>query len=802
MELTFINSSTGSVDPQTFVGYISTTRFLLSTHTGDTRLSLYKWRVNEQLSPTGDYAEPSYRFLATVTGASRTVGGALLDKPGSDILTSFFPFGQNGYILSTPFGPKETLDSAYPEGEYTFIVTEDDVDTAYGPFNLPGDDYPPPPQIINFAELQTFDPSQSQTIIWDSTPAGVSFIEAYVLDGDNNRIWYESFGPGFTTTQLPENTVTLGGYYRLVIRYLAPKVTNERPPTALGYISSTLMVLGTSVGNGDPVIDLAYIVKTRNFLQEGNTAPQNPYSWNMNAGLSGSDNIMSVYLVHPSGTDFLDGFDGEFDLSNVSYGSQDELDSVYPDGQYDLQVSTGGPSQSLGPFQVTGSNYPNAPHIQNAGDLEAHDLTQDFVLTWNAFSSADEFDEVVVEVFDRTLDQDLVFERLAPTATSFVIPGNQLQPDRYYEIAVMFVNRVDALDSAEAIVGYLSRTEFRLSTHTSDTVILFYKRHIFIQSGVDQLDDQGYSPLVFVRGNSRTVDSGELFTPVNIFPLNNTGPNTLVWAPANAPKEVIDAEYPAGEYGFGLIEDQQYTYYGPYLLSDDAYPEAGRFQNFSELQKLDTTRDQQISWSAAPEGVYTISLQIRDSLFRLIWSVELPREATSTLVPAHTLSKNSGYRLLLQFWAPTSASEKPDASAGYSTLTRLDLQTLAYSQNYAAWLAQYFSPEQIQDLAVVGESVDFDGDKLSNYFEYLAQLDPTDKGSRFSFDFSFGTADTLTIRPVAVGLPFEVQSSINLADWIPVSPELYEVLGGEIQLNLQPFLPDTFFRIVLTEATP
>ncbi|MEX0332381.1 MAG: hypothetical protein AB3N64_13250 [Puniceicoccaceae bacterium] len=799
IELLFINSSTGATNPQTVVGYLTTTRVLLSTHTSDTRLSLYKWRAQQQLSSTGDYTDPNYRFLSVVTGASKTVAGASLDTPVSDILASYFPFGENAYILASPFGPKETLDTTYPAGEYTFIVTEDSVNTAYGPFNLPGDDYPSNPQIINFAELQTIDPSESQTITWDSTPIGVSFIEVFVLDGDNNRIWYESFGPGFTTTQLPANTISLEGTYRLVIRYWAPKVTNERPPTALGYLSSTNMALGTSQGGGDPVIELAYVVKTQNFSQEGSAAPQAPYSWSMNAGLSGSDNIVSASFVHPSGTDVLDGFEGEYDLDGMDYGSQSELDSVYPDGEFDLLVSTGGPSQSLGPFQITGSAYPNAPHIQNALDLETHDLTQDFELTWNAFSSADEFDEILVEVYDETLDEGVIFERLAPTATSFVIPGNQLQPDRYYEIIVLFVNRVDALDSPEAIIGYLSVTEFRLSTHTSDTDILFYKRHQLEQTGVDQLEDLGYAQLVFVRGNSRSVDYGELFTPLSITPLINTAPNTLILAPGFGPKEVMDADYPAGEYGIGLNEDGQYTYYGPYVLSEDAYPEAPLFQNFSELQNVDASQEQQINWSASPDGVGAVTLQIRDASFRVIWSETLPPEATGTVIPASTLSKSSSYRFSLQFWVESSGSEMPDASVGYGTITRINVQTLPYSAAYASWLTQYFSAEQIADLAIVGEMVDYDGDKLNNYFEFLAQFDPTDNTSTLTVDFSFGVSDMLRVSPLAVGLPLEVQSSTNLVDWNPVGAESYEIIGEELQLDLQPFLPDTFFRIVLTE---
>ena len=53
----------------------------------------------------------------------------------------------------------------------------------------------------------------------------------------------------------------------------------------------------------------------------------------------------------------------------------------------------------------------------------------------------------------------------------------------------------------------------------------------------------------------------------------------------------------------------------------------------------------------------------------------------------------------------------PDASVGHATITRMEFQTLPYSNEYAAWLTQYFTEEQIQDLGLVGEMVDFDGDK-------------------------------------------------------------------------------------------
>jgi len=81
-------------------------------------------------------------------------------------------------------------------------------------------------------------------------------------------------------------------------------------------------------------------------------------------------------------------------------------------------------------------------------------------------------------------------------------------------------------------------------------------------------------------------------------------------------------------------------------------------------------------------------------------------------------------------------------------------------------------------------------------------LDPTDKGSALSFSFSFGESDLLKISPVSSGIQLEIQSSINLVDWSTVGSESYQLIGDEIEVDLQSFLPDRFFRILLTETAP
>ena len=798
--VTFIGKADAAQTEGIIVGYLTTTSYQLSTYTSDTRLLFYKWRGQEQTG-AGQYGEADYRMLTTVTGISRTVSGAQLLVPGSGVPVDLGPFGQNAFIRSTPFGPKETLDASYPAGQYSFNVTEDGFTTTYGPYPLQGDAYPDPPEVQNFAELANIDPTQAQTITWNATPVGVSLIQLLVLDESDFRVWSDSFGPGVSTTQIPADTLVADQSYRLIIRFWAPSSTNTNPPTALGYISSISLPVSTFPDTGDTTLELAYILKGREYTQEANEVPSSPVSWRMNAGLSGGAGISSVTLNHPGGTTPAAGSEGDFDLEGAEYPDKAGLDGAYPSGEYGLSYSAGGTPENLGPYQIAGDLYPNAPHLQNVADIEGHPFDQSFELTWNPFETATVGDLVVLEVYDETNDTPVVEEFLDPTITSYVISANKFAEGRYYEVSLLFIKKVAANSSPEVVVGYMSRTNFRLSTHTSDSSLILYKTFNQTQVGPSALEEDGYRPLVLARSRSRMIEYAEIQTPTTVIPLTSWAPGQYLYTTGPAAKELLDTDFPAGEYWFGLVEDGGSIGYGPYSIPEDAYADQPIIQNYNQLLAIDPTIENLIEWNTPPEGVTGIGLVIRDSSFRQVWSTGAPPTETSSAIPANLLKKGEDHSITLTFWVKTDESITPQVIAGFGTTTRLLFRT-TYSGAYMAWLEQYFTEEQIQNPDIVGEGVDFDGDKSSNYFEYLAGLDPTDRNSKVGIEFKPGGQGTLVMGPLNEALIWELQSSVDLDLWNTVGEGSYVFSENRIHIGLGSFPEGTLFRLFVSETMP
>lgn len=797
LDLIFANETGGLESPETIIGYLSTTTFSLSTHTSDSVLRFYKWKRHEQTSST-ETAEDGYRPLASVTGNSSAVTYAEVNTPAG-----IYPLsnaGSNRFLLFAPFGDKEVLDTAYPTGEYRFYIEEDSTFTNYGPFDLPTDAYPEPVLFQNFDALLNFNATEAQTITWGPLPNAVTSFDVFIVDESSVQVWSADL-PSLdtTTTLLPPNTLEQNANYRLVIRLWAAQTTSDNPPTELGYASSTYLDFETSASGGsDPGIDFLFTIKEASYLQSGNVQPDSPFEWSFGAGVNGGSNVTGGSLNYPGGSsDFL-GAGGSYGIGDHEFSSQTELDAAFPNGSYSLNVTVDGANQALGPFDLSGDGYPNAPHIINAVELQDHDHSQNFTLMWSAFAGADENDRIVFEVSDETNGGELIFEFLPASATSFEITGGTFSEGRQYEIDVLFVNETDGLDEPDTIIGYLARTKINISTVTSDTELSFYKWQRNLQTGPETVQEAGYRPFGRVMGKSNTVSYAEINTQTNSYPLSIVGANTFNLAEPFGMKESLDSAFPAGHYAFGLIENESFTRYG-YTLPPDDYPQPPVFQNFSELQSFDATNSQSVSWNAAPAEVETVEVLIFSDAGALVWLETLSPETTTVQIPGDTLTQFSEYILVLRFRAEATGSEFPDASLGYMTSTYMTVQTYPGALDYSSWLTQFFTEEQILNPEITGETADPDGDKLSNLFEFLARLNPADPGSKLNFDF---TQNHLTIGPLYNEVDWEIRSTQNFQSWTTVGTEQYQIIGNEIQIDLQLFLPSSFFQIALPQPVP
>jgi hypothetical protein len=796
IELVFVNETDGLETPETIIGYLSTTSFFLTTYTSDTELVFFKWQRNFQTGPEAvDPGSPAYRPFATVTGQSNSVTYAeVVSDSGPHSLTNT-PTNSNIWSLAGPFQSKEDLDTAYPSGDISFYLEENSSFNFYGQYFFPDAAYPAAPQFQNYFELVAFDATEAQLIQWNAPPASVKSVDVFILQG-SLPVWSQELQPEANSVELPANTLEQENNFILVVRFRAPITTSEDPPVSLGYMTSTAINFQTSAdAGGGSGVEFAYAVKERIFLQEGDTIPQGPFGWSFGSGVVGGNNVTGGSVDYPGGSQNFSGEFGDYGTEGGDFPNQEALNDAYPDGNYTVNVTVDGSSQPLGPFTISGDAYPPAPQILNGGDLRSHDFSLPFTLNWSAFTGYDSDDQIVVEIWNATTDDDIIMEFLPPETTSFEIPGNTFAAENQYEVSILFINETGGLETPNTIIGYLTRTEVLLSTSTSDTELFFFKFERHRQTAPDVLEDTGYLSSASVTGNTNTITFAHLDTDADSFALNNPSQNFWLLNTMWDNKESMDAAYPSGEFHFYLEENGSGISYASNYLPPDAYPTPAVFQNFSELKSFDATEEQMVSWSPAPEGVNQIRVRITAG-FQEVLSMDLDPSATSVAIPAGTLTQYSNYTLAIGFWNRLTGSEFPAVSLGYTTTTFMSLQTAPLVPVYADWVMAKFTVPQQNNPGIVGEDADPDGDKLSNYLEFLLGTNPRNSNSGLSYRME---GRTLVVGPIPGGANWELRSGGDFSIWGVVGPEMYEVLGNEIRVDLNAFASPTFIQLVLSD---
>ncbi|MDQ8198881.1 hypothetical protein QEH56_12010 [Pelagicoccus enzymogenes] len=465
-DLLFVDETAQLGSPESVIGYLATTTYELSTQTSDTSLGLYKWKRHQQSAQELVEAE-GYRPYAFVSEGTREVSYAELNTPAGNY--GLVPLGQSLFFLTDSFGTKEVLDAAYPDGEYRFWLNEDGENRSYGTYYFSGDEYPDAPRLTNYNELQSFDATQDQQVSLDIPAGGVDRVDLRLLGGSGTLVWAETLGDGISSATIPADTLVPEENFQIVAIYWSSQFEASKPPAEIGFVSSTYMLGQTASENSSGGgVELAFLIKERVYSQSDNNAATEPIAWSFNAGVQGASDLQGASVSYPGGSEILTGEPGEYESEEHTFASQALLDAAFPDGNYTMSVTVDGTGSDLGPFSISGGNYPVVPQLQNFEELQAHDFSQPFDLSWNSFTGAAADDLVVVQIYDETGDREIVSEFLDATATSYQLPANLLQEDRFYEIELLFLKATDGFGSSEAIVGYLSTTTLYLSTHTSE----------------------------------------------------------------------------------------------------------------------------------------------------------------------------------------------------------------------------------------------------------------------------------------------------------------------------------------------
>jgi len=236
---------------------------------------------------------------------------------------------------------------------------------------------------------------------------------------------------------------------------------------------------GNDTGAGVKDMDFLALVKGRVFLQSGSVAQDAElYQFGLTSDLNILNGVTNGLLTLPNARtvtpelDFGDAFDFE-----ALYSSQAQMDSFFPNGAYQARFDTVHDGTRTFNFNLTGNAYPNAPQIVNFAGTQSLNPSNDFVLSWGAFTGGTVNDFIMLEI--QSDDESTAggsFETpnvgepgaLNGTDTSVTIPAYTFAPGRRYRAELIFVKvgQVDTITypGAIAVSGYFSVTFFELQT--------------------------------------------------------------------------------------------------------------------------------------------------------------------------------------------------------------------------------------------------------------------------------------------------------------------------------------------------
>jgi hypothetical protein len=166
----------------------------------------------------------------------------------------------------------------------------------------------------------------------------------------------------------------------------------------------------------------------------------------------------------------------QFDFS-AGYSTKGELDAVYPNGSYALDITAASDGAKHLPLALAADQYPTAPHVTDFYAGQIVDSSSDFILAWDSFAggTANDFIQLVVD----DAAGIVVFQTpgygaagaLNGFVTGVIIPAGTLSANRLYR-AVLLFQKITVLDNttypgAQGVAGYSSSTQFRLVTRGS-----------------------------------------------------------------------------------------------------------------------------------------------------------------------------------------------------------------------------------------------------------------------------------------------------------------------------------------------
>ena len=445
------------------------------------------------------------------------------------------------------------------------------------------------------------------------------------------------------------------------------------------------------------------------------------------------------------------GNDPEF---SHKVNKQSTLDKDYPDGAYTFTIEDTADGLLQPTLQLTGSDYPPLPHLNNFSAGQAINANGYFNATWDAFAGGIATDFVQFHIED--LAGNKIWETpdvekpgaLDGTATNAVVPAGVLNTNQTYNARIQFQKAVTAnwtnYPGVLSESGYYTRTTFTLATTAAVAPDVqeceLAKANKWLQTGTNSLIlETGHEYSI-----NATVDAytpGILSTGAMILP--STGASSRVLAIQSGKTELAYTDVASNAVGLdSLYGTGAYTMVFPtpddgakslhFVLPADNYPPAPVFANFDTLQFVDITQPFTIAWNPWVGGnpndliVVRIEDHLQNKFFQsgsLGQKSALNGTATSIVIPTNTLPAGQTFEIHITFirFAEVTTAAYPGVLqlSDFQTRTKINTTTHGAAQPAVLGLSPGSSPNQFQLSAQVLPGVSYRLDGSSNLLQWF-----------------------------------------------------------------------------------
>jgi len=234
-----------------------------------------------------------------------------------------------------------------------------------------------------------------------------------------------------------------------------------------------------AAASGDPDVDSVFLVKAQGLFQDASgVQPSGLFGFETGGDLNTLNGLLAGTVTVPGGgtLDLLGEWFGDSLDNEADYPSKAELDQFFPNGSYQVSLTTAHDGIKNATVDFPADNYPNDPTLTGIASLQAVDPDQPLTISWLPFAGAADTSDYFIWLWISSESGFDVYESpdsgepgaLTGTSTSVVIPAGTLSPGRSYEAELEFVRIVDTDDTAYPGVvigaGFSKITEFELQT--------------------------------------------------------------------------------------------------------------------------------------------------------------------------------------------------------------------------------------------------------------------------------------------------------------------------------------------------